>query len=873
MLTHSECQCGHAHSDQREPDDPEGEEEEDDDDQPAPSLAYQLWHPWRLIVMVHHVSVLVSRPSYHDVLRSIVFLNPVPVLIVFILGNTIFVTVGGLVRFLAHYLTIPGLVLPLVLALVVAVRRLASILTYPGQLQLVIREGEAFYARLLQRRLDLFTEAALELAKVLDTTHSEHPNRLRFLGAHQKFMFALETMVVPLIKSLEIVERDGQLGTRGQHLLTSLQDVTKLYAEQVADPCLSLCSASDKAFETQRPTLFHEKNGTDKGRQDPARRTGLPTKDLHPLVEFGEAVRRLQSVIPSIGRPKTDATATRSVAWIFTELCRSSDPNVDSIATLDLLRAEMTVHFRAEQIWLPGYQGHQVDAMLMPPASSPRRPSGRSVVILCNPNGGLYEFHHLQMDWIKFYTEDVDCHVLVYNYRGYGRCKGSPSPTLHNLDAMAIIEYLKTERGMECIAVHGESIGGLVATYVGSRSPHVRAIIADRTFATVPALAQRLIARWAGTVVDWVMQWETDNVHNYLEAACAKLLCSDPCDAIIVDGASLKSGVALRVELGEKTFELPRERPHRADVPARSNCKLKPWVSRTRHRIPEASSEPLIGQRLSETMVARFSDAVVSLGKRAFAVSTQKKEARDERGQGSDPTDDGAASSSHISIAVKDAATAPRDEDEMETEKDPMLASASPLVPPELLTLVWIEIARVDGYCGQLLLEAAENGGHDHIRAWTASLLTWGGRLPRSRRKMCSVAPLSRNERVIVPLTLEDVHGTLQEMIVQYPSLKLDDDVRFVVVMIEYLNYSLHRRWHEMDKWLAARDEEHDKSRAQEKEPMQQHRGSSLRIDTGDPRLGCLLPLHCGHNKCYDDAEKQALLEFLRQAGFQDAVH
>lgn len=107
-------------------------------------------------------------------------------------------------------------------------------------------------------------------------------------------------------------------------------------------------------------------------------------------------------------------------------------------------------------MWITGYQKHQIDSMFLPAKSGVD--GDRPAVIICNPNGGLYEFHHLQMDWIKFYT-DLDCHVLVYNYRGYGRNKGKPSPGEHNLDGLAIVEYLKTQRGVGKIAVHGESIG------------------------------------------------------------------------------------------------------------------------------------------------------------------------------------------------------------------------------------------------------------------------------------------------------------------------------------------------------------------------------------------------------------------------------
>lgn len=101
-----------------------------------------------------------------------------------------------------------------------------------------------------------------------------------------------------------------------------------------------------------------------------------------------------------------------------------------------------------------------MDAMFIPArtSSNASSQSDHPAVILCNPNGGLYEFHHLQMDWIKFYT-DMGCHLLVFNYRGYGRNLGTPSPWAHNLDALALVEYLKVTRGIKRIAVHGESIG------------------------------------------------------------------------------------------------------------------------------------------------------------------------------------------------------------------------------------------------------------------------------------------------------------------------------------------------------------------------------------------------------------------------------
>jgi len=525
----------------------------------------------------------------------------------------------------------------------------------------------------------------------------------------------------------------------------------------------------------------------------------------------------------------------------------------------------------------------------MPPASSGRDAADRPVVILCNPNGGLYEFHHLQMDWIKFYTSDLDCHVLVYNYRGYGRCKGSPSPQMHNLDGIAIVNYLKSERGIKRIAVHGESIGGLVATYVACKSPHVNVLIADRTFTTVPALAQRMIARWAGTVVDWVMRWETDNVQNYLDATCAKLLCSDPCDEIILDGASLKSGVAVSLELGDKTFNLPRQRdadgaPTSPASPRNIFRKMRTRCGpRSTRRVSEAASRPQLGQPLTETMVARFSEAVLSVGRRALAYTTRrdKEESKAHDGKTREEADGSGkatapASTSHVAISVQDAeasSTTTTSEDAAETEQHPMLSSDPTAAPPpitttaafpdELLAVVWMQLARLDGYCGQVLLQAAESGGYDKIRAWTASLLTWGGRVSPERRNARSLEPFDRDGIFIVPVTVAEAHAMLQHLVEQYPPLKFDYDIGFVVLMVEYLNDALHRRWRHLDS--SKTDEP-----AAQGDQKADNKSAPLVITSGDPKLGCLLPLHCGHNKNYEAAEKQALTGFLQQVGFID---
>ncbi|GLD92128.1 hypothetical protein PINS_up000661 [Pythium insidiosum] len=477
----------------------------------------------------------------------------------------------------------------------------------------------------------------------------------------------------------------------------------------------------------------------------------------------------------------------------------------------------------------------------------------RPTVIYCNPNGGLYEFHHLQMEWAKFYT-DLGCDVLLFNYRGYGRSKGEPSPAAHSADGLAIVQYLQSRRGVTRLGVHGESIGGLVATYLAHHAPAVQVAILDRTFANLPALAQRLVGRWAGPTVEWLTWWETNNTAHVIAAPCHTLICSDPEDEIIVDGASLKSGVALWCELEDTRASLqpsiPLEKP--VDDKDIESMPWQTWItssrlasscrrSRSERRQSEADLRPARGAPLTEASLRRFGETALSLGRRAMRYARR----RDATSQ----------SAKHIEILVLDASDTDTD-----SEQHRMLDDASPsglTFPEELLAATWMQLACLDGYCGQCFLQAAERGGYDQIRAWTTSLLHWGGRLSADRRLVPTLPPFERQGIMIRPLPLPHVHKTMQLLLEEHPGAKFDVDIGFVCEMIEYLMDTMTTRWRQLD----GRTDPADAKSLDGVTP-------SSSGGTNQTRAAKLLTLHCGHNRNFSDVEKEELVAFLRQSRF-----
>jgi len=89
--------------------------------------------------------------------------------------------------------------------------------------------------------------------------------------------------------------------------------------------------------------------------------------------------------------------------------------------------------------------------------------------------------------YLRFFL-NKGCNVLIWNYRGYGRTKGSPSPDILKTDGEDLVAYCKNELKLSGkIGVYGRSLGGTVAAHL---TPKVEMVIADRTFSNLDDLSE-----------------------------------------------------------------------------------------------------------------------------------------------------------------------------------------------------------------------------------------------------------------------------------------------------------------------------------------------------------------------------------------------
>lgn len=166
-------------------------------------------------------------------------------------------------------------------------------------------------------------------------------------------------------------------------------------------------------------------------------------------------------------------------------------------------------------------------------------------MLICNPNAGYFEFSYFQSDWLEFYlSRDID--VFLWNYRGFGKSTGRP--TIENIieDGKVIVNYLRNERHVAKLGIHGESLGGCIAIHLAEACV-CDFLFADRTFGYLTDTIYFNLGRFAYFCFKLSGFKDAESITPYLKLPCFKVLASDPLDKVIPDIASLKCGIASRI--------------------------------------------------------------------------------------------------------------------------------------------------------------------------------------------------------------------------------------------------------------------------------------------------------------------------------------
>lgn len=199
--------------------------------------------------------------------------------------------------------------------------------------------------------------------------------------------------------------------------------------------------------------------------------------------------------------------------------------------------------------------------------------------IICNPNAMNYQqtINYPHAYYLKYFL-NKQINVLLWNYRGYGRTKGKPTPENICQDIDQVFHFLKSRVGVKGkIGVYGRSLGCIAAIHI---KEHADMVIADRGFCDLWTLArEKFYGRFAEEFFKFSTQgWQASNSYRYLTcssenqtagddeeqrkvSSCYKVILCDKADEIVGLQSSTMVGVARELcTLEAKKKELPLDR-------------------------------------------------------------------------------------------------------------------------------------------------------------------------------------------------------------------------------------------------------------------------------------------------------------------------
>lgn len=172
------------------------------------------------------------------------------------------------------------------------------------------------------------------------------------------------------------------------------------------------------------------------------------------------------------------------------------------------------VYFRApDDIQLHGWFIPNNMAEFTPPF----RERAGFTILFCHGNGGNIS-HRLEKIEL---LHRLGLNVFIFDYRGYGKSKGSPSESGLYKDVDAAYHYLTEERKVSNhnIILYGESLGGAVAIDL-AKGQDVRALITEEAFTSIKDMAKIVYP----FVPSFLISNKFDSISRIKEVTCPKLI-------------------------------------------------------------------------------------------------------------------------------------------------------------------------------------------------------------------------------------------------------------------------------------------------------------------------------------------------------------
>ncbi len=168
-----------------------------------------------------------------------------------------------------------------------------------------------------------------------------------------------------------------------------------------------------------------------------------------------------------------------------------------------------------EEVFFHAADGTRLHGWWLPAESE----TPRATVLFLHGNAENISTHIASVHWLPA----AGYAVFLFDYRGYGRSEGMPTPAGVALDAQAALRYLVEQRGLRdrSLVVFGQSLGGAIAIDTVARTPlrgHIAALITESAFSGYRAIARDKLADfWLTWPLQWPLAWTINDDYAPLQ--------------------------------------------------------------------------------------------------------------------------------------------------------------------------------------------------------------------------------------------------------------------------------------------------------------------------------------------------------------------
>ena len=155
--------------------------------------------------------------------------------------------------------------------------------------------------------------------------------------------------------------------------------------------------------------------------------------------------------------------------------------------------------------------------------------------------------------FFAYWMLEHDIDLFVFDYRGYGKSQGEPSPKGTVEDGKAALRYIQSHKRESPLVIFGQSLGGAIALRVAGELrdeiPY-KAVVVDSTFHSYKEAARKVLNNsW----ITWPFQWLSYLVLSDKYGPEDYIGRISPRPLLVVHGTNDKT---VAYSLGQRVFEL-----------------------------------------------------------------------------------------------------------------------------------------------------------------------------------------------------------------------------------------------------------------------------------------------------------------------------